>query len=349
MTAERRRDGGWSLFAAFVAAALLLHQVKVAIVPFVLALIVGFITDPLIRRLQARTGWKRSTVAWIVFVVLLIAFLGAVYGAALSISKDTRELIADAPGVLKDVLRRLFGTHPFAHMGKIMTADSLAAEVMDSAQKAFSFGAAYKATSDFVLALAAFFLTWVLIAYVMIGAPQLAKGALWLVPPGRRPPIQRLAPKVIPVIQRYFIGLAAVVIITFVLAWLGFGLALRLPHALILSIAIGLLETIPGLGPFLSGVLAGLASLSAHSLMATGFTIFYVIALRLVVDNVVGPLVLGRQTELPPLAVIFSLIVGGLLFGLPGFLLAVPVGAIVRIVLVAVYEDREAEPLPPPP
>jgi predicted PurR-regulated permease PerM len=222
-----------------------------------------------------------------------------------------------------------------------MTADSVSSEIMSAAQKAFSFGAAYKATSDFVLMLAAFFLTWVLIAYVMIGAPKLAEGALWLVPPERRPPIRRLAPKVIPVIQRYFIGLAGVVAITFVLAWVGFGFVLHLPHALILSIAIALLETIPGLGPFLSGVLAGLASLSAHSLLAIGFTIFYVIALRLFVDNVVGPILLGRQTELPPLAVIFSLVVGGLLFGVPGFLLAVPICATARIVLAAVYEDRE--------
>lgn len=341
LNSRRGRTGGWPLFAAFVAAAAVLYQVKVAIIPFVLALIVGFITDPLIRTIQGRTGWKRTPVAWLVFVLLLTAFLAALYGTGLSVSKDLGQLLVDAPGVLRTAIRRLAGPHPFSLFGRTVTADSLSGEMVSAARKAFGLRVAYHATSTLVLALAAVFLTWVLIAYVMIGAPQLAEGALWLVPPERRPPIRRLAPKVVPIVQRYFIGLAAVVAVTFLLAWAGFGLVLHLPHALILSIVIALLETIPGLGPFLSGVLAGLSSLSAHSLAATGLTIVYVIALRLVVDNVVAPIVLGRQTELPPFAVILSIVVGGLLFGLPGFLLAVPIGATVRIVLRAAYEDRE--------
>ena len=115
---------------------------------------------------------------------------------------------------------------------------------------------------------------------------------------------------------------------------------MQLPHALLLSVAVALLETIPALGPFASGVLAGAASLQAQSLSAVGFTIAYVIALRLFVDNVVCPLVLGRATALPPVVVIFALLMGGLLFGLPGFLLAVPAAAAVRIVLKAIYEER---------
>ena len=215
---------------------------------------------------------------------------------------------------------------------------SSAGEILASAQKAFSFTTATRVVSGVVLTLAGFFLTLVLIAYIMVGAPKLTRGAIWLIPPDRRAGVERLLPKIVPVVQHYFIGLFIIVCSTFVLAWLGWGALLHLPHAMLLSVAVALLETIPALGPLASGVLAGAASLQEQSLGAVGFTIVYVIALRLFIDNVVCPLVLGRATALPAVVVIFALIVGGLMFGLPGFLLAVPAAAVVRIVLKAIYE-----------
>ena len=249
------------------------------------------------------------------------------------------QLVAHAPEILRYQIRRFVGAGGVDLLGRRTSADQLSQEILASAQKAFSFTTATRVVSGVVLTLAGFFLTLVLIAYIMVGAPKLTRGAIWLIPPDRRAGVERLLPKIVPVVQHYFIGLFIIVCSTFVLAWLGWGALLHLPHAMLLSVAVALLETIPALGPLASGVLAGAASLQAQSLSAVGFTIAYVIALRLFIDNVVCPLVLGRATALPPVVVIFALIVGGLLFGLPGFLLAVPAAAVVRIVLKAIYED----------
>ena len=307
--------------------------------PFRVRAVVGFITDPLIRRVQTRTGWPRGAAAGVIYVAFLLVLIGVLYFIGLSVAKDAAHLLARAPEILRYQIRRFVGAGGVDLLGRRTSADQLSQQVLAGAQKAFSFTTATRIVSDVVLTLAGFFLTLVLIAYFMVGAPKLTRGAIWLIPPDRRAGVERVLPKIVPVVEHYFIGLFIIVCSTFVLAWLGWGALLHLPHALLLSVAVALLETIPALGPLASGVLAGAASLQAYSLGAVGFTIAYVIALRLFIDNVVCPLVLGRATTLPPVVVIFALIVGGLMFGLPGFLLAVPAAAAVRIVLKAVYED----------
>ena len=325
---------------ALLIAAAVLYRLKMALIPFAFALIVGFITDPLIRRVQTRTRWPRAAAGGVVYVALLIALAGVVYFVGLSVAKDAGQLTAHAPEILRYEIGRFVGPGGVDLLGRKTSADQLSQQILSSAQKAFSFATAARMASDVVLTLAGFVLTLVLIAYIMIGGPKLTRGAIWLIPPSRRAGVERLLPEIVPVVQRYFIGLFIIVCSTFVVAWLGWGVLLHLPHAMLLSVAVALLETIPALGPFASGVLAGAASLQANSLAAVGFTIVYVIVLRLFVDNVVAPLVLGRATTLPPVVVILALVVGGLLFGVPGFLLAVPAAAVVRIVLKATYENQ---------
>ena len=338
MQARRRGKLGWPLTAALLIAAAVLYRLHVALIPFAFALVVGFITEPLIRRVQTRTGWPRGAAAGVIYVAFLLVLAGVLYFVGLSVARDAAQLLAHGPEILRYEIGRFVGAGGVDLLGRRTSADELSQQILASAQKAFSFTTATRVVTDVVLALAGFFLTLVLIAYIMVGAPSLTRGAIWLIPPERRAGVERLLPKIVPVVQHYFIGLFIIVCSTFVLGWLGWGALAHLPHALLLSVAVALLETIPALGPLASGVLAGAASLQAHSLGTVWFTIAYVIALRLFIDNVVCPLVLGRATTLPPVVVIFALVMGGLLFGLPGFLLAVPAAAVVRIVLKAVYE-----------
>ena len=67
------------------------------------------------------------------------------------------------------------------------------------------------------------------------------------------------------------------------------------------------------------------------------------------IDQGVGPLVMGRAARLHPVVVLFVFIVGGVLYGPLGVLLAVPLAATVKIVLMVYYDESAAKPPPPPP
>src|SRR5437762_6705230 len=109
---------------------------------------------------------------------------------------------------------------------------------------------------------------------------------------------------------------------------------LRVPFALMLGTAGGILEFIPVVGPLMAGALivsvALLTGFSGYSHWL-GLVIF-LIGWRLIQDYVVSPRVMGRSVELHPLAAIFGVLAGGEIAGVLGVYLSIPVMASLRIV-----------------
>ncbi len=186
-------------------------------------------------------------------------------------------------------------------------------------------------------------LTLVLAPYFMISGPRLAAGAIWLIPPERRHSVLELLPKIIPMLRRYLVGIVLVVVYASIVAWIGFGPVFHLANALLLAITVGVLELVPVVGPLSSAALVGIVAAQQASLQAAALLVGFVIALRLSIDNLVGPLVLGAVTRLHPVVVIAGFICGAMLFGIVGLLLAVPTAVCIKITLEHYY----AEPIKP--
>lgn len=101
-----------------------------------------------------------------------------------------------------------------------------------------------------------------------------------------------------------------------------------------------MLELIPVVGPAASIALFGTAAvIEGHSLWTFASFMGLAVFLRVSVDNVVGPLVLGRAVTLHPVVVIIAFLTGASLFGILGVFVAVPAAATIKIVLGAWYED----------
>jgi len=188
------------------------------------------------------------------------------------------------------------------------------------------------------------FLSWILLAYFLLDGPGLARGALGLVPPRRRALTARVCEKLDPMLRRYFVGVVIVVIYAGCAAYLGLGVFLRLEHAALLAALTGVLELVPVVGPVVSAVIAGL--IATHEAKNPGDIVAYVIyafALRLSIDQLIGPLVLGRAALVSPVVILFAFMTGGLLLGMLGIIFAVPVALAVKVTLATVYEEGRAD------
>lgn len=194
----------------------------------------------------------------------------------------------------------------------------------------------------FVTAMMAIVLTVVLFAFYLFSGPALARGMLWLVPPHLRPRVRAMVLQIDPMLARYLRGIFVIVLFTSCVTYIVTGPVFRVSHAILLAIAVGLLELLPVVGPILSFVTFGLVAVQERGFATIiGFGIF-AIGLRLTIDQVVGPLVLGRAVRIPAVVVIFSFLAGGVLFGVLGVVLAIPVAATVKIVLLNIYEGPPA-------
>ena len=97
----------------------------------------------------------------------------------------------------------------------------------------------------------------------------------------------------------------------------------RMPYALLISIIIGITNIVPIIGPILGTIPGALIMLMIEPMQAVWFVLFIVI-LQQIESNLIYPRVVGDSLGLPGIWVMFSVLVGGGLFGLPGVLLGVP-------------------------
>ncbi len=114
-------------------------------------------------------------------------------------------------------------------------------------------------------------------------------------------------------------------------AYLAFLELVRVPYALVLGTAGGMMEFIPVVGPLVAAVLI----FSVALLMSYPHWLILIIFLgawRLVQDYVISPRVMGKSMELHPLAAIFGVLAGGEIAGVLGIYLSIPIMASLRIV-----------------
>lgn len=118
------------------------------------------------------------------------------------------------------------------------------------------------------------------------------------------------------------------------------------PYHLLVSVIVGVTNVIPFFGPYIGAIPSAILILLAEPKMGIYFIIF-IIALQQFDGNVLGPKILGDSTGLSAFWVVFSILIGGGLFGVPGMILGVPTFAVVYyIVGMLVNNKLEKKKLP---
>lgn len=104
-------------------------------------------------------------------------------------------------------------------------------------------------------------------------------------------------------------------------------------YAPLLGFFIGLFNMIPYVGAIIAVVISAVITLITGGLSQTIWMLIVVIVLQQIDANIINPNIIGQSLKVSPLLVIFAITVGGAYFGMLGMFLAVPVIAIVKIVI----------------
>ncbi len=131
------------------------------------------------------------------------------------------------------------------------------------------------------------------------------------------------------------LAMLVVGLLVFLLMWPFFGFV----DALALGLIAGVFEALPYLGPILSAVPALLFALGEGGMTPVWVLLAYV-AVQLLENNVISPLVMAHSMKLHSVAVIFSMLLCVAAFGVLGVLVAAPLVAIVGILHDELYRER---------
>jgi predicted PurR-regulated permease PerM len=342
-TAQRLDPGeARAVILAAASLAVFLYLIRLILLPFVLAAIVAYISTKPLDWIAKRTGWPRTLFAVLLFVTFLAVGGMLSMFAAKRIAVETGGLATDLQQILENLISQAIGDHPIEFLGRATTGQQIVESGLEQIRSWIGQTDQLALLTGYSLAaIMGAFLTVVLLFYFLTTGRQIALGLLWIVPPHRRPLVRRIWLRLDPVLTRYFLGMIVVVIYATTAAYVGLGFFLGIDHAVLLALLTGILETVPVVGSTSAAILAGLISLrTATGLMSIVDYALYATALRLSIDQLVGPVVLGTAAHVHPVLIIFCFLAGGIVFGIPGVILAVPVALLIKSALATLYGDE---------
>ncbi|MEU3185179.1 AI-2E family transporter [Streptomyces sp. NPDC006923] len=200
------------------------------------------------------------------------------------------------------------------------------------------------------------FLTGMLLAmfstlFLLYDGRRIWEWTLKLVPAQAREGVAGAGPRAWRTLTAYVRGTVIVALID--ATFIGLGLYfLDVPLAVPLAVFIFLGAFIPLVGAVISGALAVVVALVTQDVFTALMVLVVVLAVQQIEGHVLQPFILGRAVRVHPLAVVLSVAAGGLVAGIGGAVVAVPLVAVTNTVvgyLRAYSQGQYARSSPPPP
>ncbi|MFF0905299.1 UNVERIFIED_CONTAM: AI-2E family transporter [Kocuria sp. CPCC 205316] len=331
------------LLAAAVIVVYALIRLKLLVIPLMIALILAAALHPVVRHLQ-RHGVRGSLATWITFLAAVLVLGGVVTGIVFAVRSEWDELVTAGVAGLER-LRAFLVSGPVP-LGQQALDDGITSMV------AFASGSQFRVGALLGISAAAEVFAGVLLVAVVLFYFLKDGGRMWefFLRPFRgehREKLVRSGTTTLQVLGNYVRGTAVVALLEAVVIGVTL-LILRVPLALPLAVLIFLGGFVPIVGAALIGVLAALVALVANGPVVALVVVAVVVAINQLDGRVLQPIVMGKALSLHPLVVLLALAGGGILAGIVGAVLAVPLTAVAWSVLLIWYE-RPAEPALPAP
>ncbi len=177
--------------------------------------------------------------------------------------------------------------------------------------------------------------------YAVAQPAPLVNGFVALFPAGRRQRVREILVEMYGAVQRWFLGqLASMTIIGLLFTISMF--VIGIPFALLLGIFAGLISFVPYLGPVISVIPPVLLALTGNPVDAVWVLLAYAV-IQAIEGNLVQPIVMSRAISLHPAVLVFALLIMGTLFGFVGVFLAVPLVAVLHVLLRELWIERMDE------
>lgn len=319
-----------------------LIQIRLVVIPLLLALILAAAISPLVNMLR-RKGWPSAAATAFSFLLLTVVLAAVVTGIVFAVRGQLDELIQRAD----EGFQQLYG---FIQTGPI----PIDQEQIESARQSlidFATSSTVGTTALTGLTAAGEFLTGALLMLVILFFFLKDGDKIWAFllrgfRGDRLHRAQRVGHKSLEVLGGYVRGTAIIATVDSVfigIALLVLGVPLAIPLAVIVFIG----SFVPLVGATVAGALAALVALVANGPFVALMVVIAVVVVNQLEGNFLQPVVMGRSLNIHALVILLALTAGTILAGIVGAILAVPVAAVTWAAIKAWnYDDDEPEAEP---
>ncbi len=327
-----------------------LYQTGTVVLVFLLTLLFSIIVSAPVDYL-VRKGWGRGWATLLVLGGLALVFALVVLALAPVVAVQAQQLVETFPGFLEDAQELAADLQSALGLNVDLTPEpqwlwDSAREFLSGNTASTVVGVGASVADTLSMAVVVLIST----AYIVARPAPLVNGFVALFPAGRRQRVREILDEMYKSVQRWFLGqltYMAIVGSLFTVAWFLIGI----PFALLLGVLGGLLTFVPVLGPLVSVIPPIFLALVDEPIKALWVILVY-LGVMFVESHVVHPIVMSRAVSLHPAIVIFAIVIMGVLFGLIGILLAIPLVAALNVLVHELWikrmDEKGTDPNPPP-
>ena len=334
------------MIVLLAAAAVFLYKYREKIgrimTPFFLAVIIAYLLHPLVVKLEVKNIPRKTG---ILLIYLIFTGLLASTGIFLvpELISNTKELMRTLPEIITGYQGIFNGIISSVRTSKwsgeikdmiFMEVQNLGAAAQDYVANILKrslnvFVNTVTMLFDFLLAL--------VIAYYFIKDADFFKSFIMSLAPRRwRNGIERTGKEINAILSNFIQGQLLTALIVGVLETIGL-IIVGVKYSFILGVVGGLANVIPYFGPII-GAIPAVAVALIESPMKAVFTILVFAVVQQLDNTFISPKIIEGRLGLHPVTTIFAVLAGGEFFGILGMLIAVPVAAILRVLLKRTIE-----------
>jgi predicted PurR-regulated permease PerM len=328
----------WAKVAATILVVLGLARLVLVVGPVLILILISMVLaigfQPAVEWLERR-GLKRG---WAVALGILLGMLlagGFLWLVLPDIVRQASELAEAVPGYLADLQR-----------GEGFLSEAI--REFDLIQRVQDLGARLPATALGILGgLASFVFSaltvLILTIYFTVNMPRMRAGVARLLRPGgEREEFEAILLRSTEQVGGYVLGQLVVISIAGVAAFIALAI-IGVPFAAAIAFFVAVLDLIPTIGAIIAAVLAS-AVAAFQGIPQLVATAAYFLIYQQIENYFIQPRVMGRTINMSAALVIIAVLIGGTLLGPVGAILAIPMAAIVKVVLHELFvEDRIQE------
>jgi predicted PurR-regulated permease PerM len=326
----------------------LLWQVRSFIGWFVAALFLAAVLNPPVNWLQRRHRMVKRSLA------IVLTYLGVVVGLVLIagvfvplVVQEIRDLIDFIVGVSQAGGLQAYLKAVADQFGLGWVVDRLSSQLSDlpsqlgDLAKSFllSAGAVAMSAAGFAVALVS---VLTLTFFMLLGSERLVNGVIRLFPERQRSLVRGILGQSGGAVFGYISGNLVISFIAGVTTFIWLEV-LGIPNPAALALLVAVFDLIPLVGATLGAAVVIVVGFFVAPWRALILLVWFLIYQNVIEGSILQPMVYSRAVHLDALTIFVAVLVGGLLFGIPGALLAIPVAEIIRIVVTDVLAYQRVE------
>lgn len=330
----------WLKLGVIAGGLYLASQVTPIFFPIVLAVVLSFILNPLVNLLERLRLWPsartvpRSLATALAIIFGLMATAAVISFIFMPFIAEFNRFFANLPDLVHRI-QNLTGV-----LGQRASSLELPANIKSMIDQTLTSVASYalalgqrvlNSTVGFASQVVELVVVPVMTYYFLKDWRELKGSVLEILPPGGRAKGDVIIQEMAVVVSGYIRGQAVVSVIMGLLVFAGMYL-LDVDYPLVLGLLAALTETIPIIGPIIGATPALFLAYLHSPALAVKVLIFFLVIHQLE-NHIIVPKIMGHTIDLHPVAVIISLLIGGQLLGVVGMIIAVPVAALLKVLL----------------